>query len=107
MYAVIFEVHPKTKLAAQEYFDLAAELRTELEEIDGFISVERFSSLSDEDKFLSISFWRDEKALKQWREQHQHRKDQEKGRGEIFKDYRIIVAKVIRDYGITNRKEAP
>jgi heme-degrading monooxygenase HmoA len=107
MYAVIFEVHPKTKLAAQEYFDLAAELRTELEEIDGFISVERFSSLSDKDKFLSISFWRDEKALKQWREQHQHRKAQEKGRGEIFKDYRIIVAKVIRDYGITNRKEAP
>ena len=107
MYAVIFEVHPKTKLAAQEYFDLAAELRTELEEIDGFISVERFSSLSDEEKFLSISFWRDEKALKQWREQHQHRKVQKKGRGEIFKDYRIIVAKVIRDYGITNRKEAP
>ena len=107
MYAVIFEVHPKTKLAAQEYFDLAAELRTELEEIDGFISVERFSSLSDEEKFLSISFWRDEKALKQWREQHQHQKAQKKGRGEIFKDYRIIVAKVIRDYGITNRKEAP
>ena len=107
MYAVIFEVYPKTKLAVQEYFDLAAELRTELEEIDGFISVERFSSLSDEEKFLSISFWRDEKALKQWREQHQHRKAQKKGRGEIFKDYRIIVAKVIRDYGITNRKEAP
>ena len=86
---------------------MAAELRTELEEIDGFISVEWFSSLSDEEKFLSISFWRDEKALKQWREQHQHRKAQKKGRGEIFKDYRIIVAKVIRDYGITNRKEAP
>jgi len=102
MYAVIFEVQPKTELAAQDYFDLAAELRTELEEIDGFISVERFSSLSDEEKFLSISFWRDEKALKQWREHHQHRKAQQKGRGEIFKDYRIIVAKVIRDYGITN-----
>jgi len=102
MYAVIFEVQPKTELAAQDYFDLAAELRTELEEIDGFISVERFSSLSDEEKFLSISFWRDEKALKQWRG-----KAQQKGRGEIFKDYRIIVAKVIRDYGITNRKEAP
>ena len=58
MYAVIFEVQPKTELAAQNYFDLAAELRTELEEIDGFISVERFSSLSDEEKFLSISFWR-------------------------------------------------
>ena len=91
MYAVIFEVQPKT----------------ELEEIDGFISVERFSSLSDEEKFLSISYWRDEKSLKQWREHHQHRKAQEKGRGEIFKDYRIKVAKVIRDYGMTNRKEAP
>ena len=81
--------------------------RTELEEIDGFISVERFSSLSNENTFLSISFWRDEKALKHWREHHKHQKAQQKGRGEIFKDYRIIVAKVIRDYGITNRKEAP
>ena len=107
MYAVIFEVQPKTKLAAQDYFNLAAELRADLEEIDGFISVERFSSLSDEKKILSISFWRDENSLKQWREHHQHRKAQQKGRGEIFKDYRIIVAKVIRDYGITNRKEAP
>ena len=107
MYAVIFEVQPKTELATQAYFDLAAELRTELEEIDGFISVERFSSLSDEKKFLSISFWRDENSLKQWREHHQHRKAQQKGSGEYFKDYRIIVAKVIRDYGITNRKEAP
>ena len=107
MYAVIFKVQPKTELAAQTYFDLAVELRTELEEIDGFISVERFSSLSEEKKILSISFWKDEKSLKQWREHHQHRKAQQKGRGEIFKDYRSIVAKVIRDYGITNRKEAP
>ncbi len=107
MYAVIFEVQPKTELAAQAYFDLAAELQIELEEIDGFISVERFSSLSDKKKNLSISFWRDEKSMKQWREHHQHRKAQQNGRREIFKDYRIIVAKVIRDYGITNRKEAP
>ena len=107
MYAVIFEVQPKTELAAQAYFDLAKELRTELEEIDGFISVERFSSLSDEKKFLSISLWRDEKSLKRWREHHQHRNAQQKGLEEIFKDYRSIVAKVIRDYGITNRKEAP
>ena len=107
MYAVIFEVQPKTELSAQDYFDLAAELRPELEAIEGFISVERFSSLSDEGKFLSISFWRDEESLMRWREHHQHRQAQQKGRGEIFKDYRIIVAKVIRDYGITNRKEAP
>ena len=107
MFAVIFEVHPKTKLAAQDYFDLAAELRTELEGIEGFISVERFSSLSDKEKYLSISLWRDEESLKKWREHHKHRKAQQKGRVEIFEDYRILVAEVIRDYGITNRKEAP
>ena len=106
MYAVIFEVQPKTGLD-QDYFDLAAELLPELEEIDGFISVERFSSLYNEEKFLSISFWRDEEALKRWREHHQHQQAQQKGRGRIFGDYRIRVAEVIRDYGMSNRKEAP
>ena len=89
MYAVIFEVQPKTELA-QDYFDLAAELLPELEEIDGFISVERFSSLYND-----------------WREHHQHQQAQQKGRGRIFEDYRIRVAEVIGDYGMTNRKEAP
>ena len=106
MYAVIFEVQPKTGLD-QDYFDLAAELLPELEEIDGFISVERFSSLYNEGKFLSISFWRDEEALKRWREHHQHQQAQHKGRGRIFEDYRIRVAEVIRDYGMSNRNEAP
>lgn len=106
MFAVIFEVEPK-KDRAQDYFDLAAELRPELEKIDGFISVERFSSLYNEGKYLSVSFWRDEYALKQWREHFLHREAQQKGLNDIFRDYRIRVAEVIRDYGKTDRKEAP
>jgi len=106
MFAVIFEVEPEIG-SAQEYFDLAAELRPELEKIDGFISVERFSSLYNEGKYLSVSFWRDENALNQWREHLGHRDAQEKGLNEIFRNYRIRVAEVIRDYGKDDRKEAP
>ena len=106
MFAVIFEVEPE-KESAQEYFDLAAELRSELEKIDGFISVERFSSMHNEGKYLSVSFWRDEKALNQWKEHLGHRDAQEKGLNKIFRNYRIRVAKVIRDYGKDDRKEAP
>ena len=106
MFAVIFEMEPE-KERAQEYFDLAAELRPELEKIDGFISVERFISMYNEDKYLSVSFWRDENALNQWREHLGHRDAQEKGLNEIFRNYRIRVAEVIRDYGKDDRKEAP
>ena len=106
MFAVIFEVEPE-KESAQEYFDLAAELRPELEKIDGFISVERFTSMYNEGKYLSVSFWRDENALNQWREHLGHREAQEKGLINIFRNYRIRVAEVIRDYGKDNRKEAP
>ena len=106
MFAVIFELEPE-KETAQEYFDLAAELRPELEKIDGFISVERFSSMYNEGKYLSVSFWRDENALNQWREHLGHRDAQEKGLNIIFQNYRIRVAEVIRDYGKDNRKEAP
>ena len=106
MFAVIFEVEPE-KESAQEYFDLAAELRPELEKIDGFISVERFTSMNNESKYLSISFWRDENALNQWREHLGHRDAQEKGITNIFRNYRIRVAEVIRDYGKDDRKEAP
>jgi len=95
------------KERAQEYFDLAAELRPELEKIDGFISVERFTSMYNEGKYLSVSFWRDENALNQWREHLGHRDAQEKGLNNIFQNYRIRVAEVIRDYGKDNRKEAP
>ncbi len=106
MFAVIFEMEPE-KETAQEYFDLAAELRSELEKIDGFISVERFSSMYNEGKYLSVSFWRDENALDQWREHFGHRDAQKKGLKKIFRNYRIRVAEVIRDYGKDNRKEAP
>ena len=106
MFAVIFEVEPE-KESAQEYFDLAAKLRPELEKIDGFISVERFSSMYNEGKYLSVSFWRDKNALNQWREHLGHREAQEKGLNDIFRNYRIRVAEVIRDYGKDDRKEAP
>ena len=106
MFAVIFEVEPE-KERAQEYFNLAAELRPELEKIDGFISVERFTSMNNEGKYLSVSFWRDENALNQWREHLGHKDAQNKGLNEIFRNYRIRVAKVIRDYGKEDRREAP
>ena len=106
MFAVIFEVEPE-KGSAQEYFDLAAELRPELEKIDGFISIERFTSMYNEGKYLSVSFWRDKIALNQWREHLGHRDAQKKGLSAIFRNYRIRVAEVIRDYGKYDRKEAP
>ena len=106
MFAVIFEVEPE-KESAQEYFDLAAELRPELEKIDGFISIERFTSMYNEGKYLSVSFLRDKNALNQWREHLGHRDAQKKGLSAIFRNYRIRVAEVIRDYGKYDRKEAP
>jgi len=85
--------------------DLAARLRSELERIDGFISVERYQSLTDPDKLLSISFWRDEAAVKTWRAHAGHRATQRAGREGIFRDYRLRVAAVVRDYGMTERRE--
>ena len=106
MIAVIFEVWPKEG-KAPEYFDIAASLRSALEKIDGFISIERFESVTTRGKFLSISFWRDEAAVAAWRNVEGHRIAQAKGRGEIFSDYRIRVASVIRDYGMNSRDETP
>lgn len=106
MHAVIFEVWPK-KERFDDYMAIAAGLRGELEKIDGFISVERFASLTEEGKYLSLSFWRDEEAVKRWRAHMQHRKAQARGRQEIFEDYRLRVAAVVRDYGMTERAEAP
>lgn len=106
MIAVIFEVVPAPG-RRQEYLDLAAALRPELERIDGFISVERFASLADESKLLSLSFWRDEDAVKRWRNLESHRAAQARGRGGVFAQYRLRVAGVIRDYGMSDRKEAP
>ena len=106
MIAVIFEVWPD-RAHRQDYFDIAATLRPELEKIDGFISVERFSSLTEEGKILSLSFWRDEDAVKRWRTQVEHRAAQREGRGGIFRDYRLRVASVLRDYGMFERDQVP
>jgi heme-degrading monooxygenase HmoA len=106
MIAVIFEVIPAPG-RKQDYLDLAASLRPELEKMDGFISIERFASLTNEGKILSLSIWRDEEAVKRWREFERHRIAQAKGRGGIFADYRLRVARVIRDYGMFDREQAP
>ena len=106
MIAVIFEVIP-FEGKVQEYLDIAATLKPLLENIDGFISIERFSSLGEEGKLLSLSFWRDEKAIQEWRNIESHRLAQKKGREGVFKDYHLRVANVTRDYGMVNREQAP
>jgi heme-degrading monooxygenase HmoA len=106
MIAVIFEVEPHPE-RVQEYLDLAAELRPLLETIDGFVSIERFQSLTAPGKILSLSFWRDEEAVAQWRRLEAHRSAQAQGRGGIFLDYRLRVASVLRDYGMHERAQAP
>ena len=106
MIAVIFEVLPAPG-RKQDYLDLAAALKPELEKMDGFISIERFASLTNERKILSLSIWRDEDAVKRWRNLEGHRAAQAKGRGSIFADYRLRVASVIRDYGMDEREQAP
>ena len=106
MIAVIFEVRPASG-RRDDYLAIAASLRAELEQIDGFISVERFQSLTDPGKLLSLSFWRDEAAVAAWRNQAHHRESQAKGRGGVFADYRLRIAAVVRDYGIAERAEAP
>ncbi|MGO4408551.1 MULTISPECIES: antibiotic biosynthesis monooxygenase family protein [unclassified Brevundimonas] len=106
MIAVIFEVWP-AEGRMQQYLDLATALRDELETIDGFISVERFRSLNEPDKLLSLSFFRDETAVRTWRERPRHRAAQANGRAGVFRDYRLRIASVLRDYGIHDRMEAP
>ena len=106
MHAVIFEVWPKEE-GRQEYLDIAAALRPRLEQIDGFISIERFQSLTEPSKVLSLSFWRDEAAIAEWRRVEAHRMAQAKGRNELFRDYRLRIAAVVRDYGMRERAEAP
>ena len=106
MHAVIFEVWPKEE-GRQEYLDIAAALRPTLEKVDGFISIERFQSLTDPDKLLSLSVWRDEEAVRAWRNNTRHRASQAAGRSGIFTDYRLRIAAVIRDYGMSDRAQAP
>ena len=106
MFAVIFEVEPAPG-KQQDYLDIAAQLKPELEKIDGFISVERFSSLTTPGKILSLSFLRDEAAVIKWRQHEEHHRAQLKGRSGIFKDYRLRIASVVRDYGMFDRAQAP
>jgi heme-degrading monooxygenase HmoA len=106
MIAVIFEVWPADG-RKQTYLDIAASLKPELERIDGFLSIERFQSLADDSKILSLSFWRDEAAVAAWRNLEHHRQAQKAGREGVFRDYRLHVAHVLRDYGMTERAEAP
>lgn len=106
MIAVIFEVWP-AEGQRETYLTLAARLREELSAIDGFISVERFESLTEPGKMLSLSFFRDEEAVNAWRNTPMHRATQAKGRGGVFRNYRLRVASVMRDYGMEERDEAP
>ena len=106
MIAVIFEVLPRAD-RRDDYFQMAAALRAELERMDGFVSIERFESLSQPGKILSLSFWRDEEAVRQWRNLESHRRAQAQGRGQVFADYRLRVAQVLRDYGLHERDQAP
>ena len=101
MIAVIFEVVPHEG-KAQQYFDLAAGLRAELDQVDGFISVERFHSLTTEGKYVSLSFWRDAAAVEAWFSNANHKGAQAEGRRAIFRDYRIRVAEVFRDYDMAS-----
>ncbi len=106
MIAVIFEVYP-AEGHYQEYLNIAKSLRPQLDSIEGFISIERFESLSTPGKILSLSFWKDETAVKQWRNTEDHRIAQQKGRNGVFNDYRLRVVSVIRDYGMFDRDEVP
>lgn len=101
MLAVIFEVEMNPG-RGEDYFELTGNLRPELEAIEGFISVERFQSLGDENKYVSVSFWRDEKAIKTWRDHVEHRIAQDRGKRELFADFRIRVAEVVRDYRLAD-----
>lgn len=106
MIAIIFEVMP-AEGQKDAYLDIAATMRPMVEEVEGFISVERFQSLTNPDKLLSISFFEDEDAVLRWRKLAAHRNAQSKGRNGVFSDYRLRVCHVVRDYGMFDRDQAP
>lgn len=107
MIAVIFEVYLEDDLKKQQYLEIAADLAAHLGTIDGFVSIERFVSVSTPGKMLSLSFWRDEQSVQEWRRLEIHRAAQHAGRRSIFQDYRLRVASVARDYGMSERDQAP
>ncbi len=106
MIAVIFELTPAPG-RKQDYLDLAAGLSDAVKDFDGFISIERFQSITHPERFVSLSFWRDEEAVRKWRNVQKHREAQAQGRGGVFSAYRLRVARVMRDYSLEERKEAP
>lgn len=106
MIAVIFEAFPQEG-QWDAYMDIAASLRPKLAEIDGFLSIERYESLTVPGKVLSLSFWRDEAAIAEWRRLTDHRKAQAAGRTHIFSDYRLRIGPILRDYGANDRDGAP
>ena len=106
MIAVIFEAEP-AEGKWDEYLDIAAGLRPALSKIEGFISIERFQSINNPEKVLSLSFWKDESSIEKWRNVELHRQAQQSGRASVFEDYRLRIATVIRDYGMTEREQAP
>ncbi len=106
MVSVIFEVWPHPDHRAG-YLDWAAQLKEELLKMEGFISIERFQSLTDPGKLLSLQFWRDDACLTAWRNLEAHRAAQSAGRATMFRDYRLRIAEVTRDYGLKERAEAP
>ena len=106
MIAVIFEFTP-AEGRKQDYFDLVAGLKPELEKAEGFLSIERFESLTTPGKFVSLQFWRDEECIRKWRNLQQHRDAQAQGRGGVFSGYRLRIASVIRDYTLEDRAQAP
>jgi heme-degrading monooxygenase HmoA len=106
MVAVIFEAIPGEG-KKEEYFAIAEKLRPELNKVLGFISIERFQSISYPEKILSLSFWKDEASVAEWRNLEMHRQAQNRGRRSVFNDYRLRVAHVVRDYGLNDRAQAP
>ena len=106
MIAVIFEVETEDGMM-QPYLEMAAKMRALVETVPGFISVERFESLSNPGKLLSLSYWEDETALEHWRHMSEHRAAQTAGRNKMFRGYRLKVVSVMRDYGKDDRDEAP
>jgi heme-degrading monooxygenase HmoA len=103
---VIFEFTP-AEGRFSEYLDLVATLKADLERADGFISLERFESITTKGKFVSLQFWRDEEAVRKWRNLQRHREVQAKGRAGIFTSYRLRIASVVRDYTMDERAQAP
>jgi heme-degrading monooxygenase HmoA len=106
MIAIIFESWPDPD-RKDAYLEAAARLKPLVEAQDGFLSIERYESLTHPGKFVSLSFWRDEEAVTKWRQVEEHRRVQDQGRKSIFLDYRLRVAKVVRDYGKEDRAQAP